>query len=232
MIIVIHGDNHSASRDYLQQLITKAKSSGVKDITRLEGKSLDLTQLIQVLDSQSLFGSNRLVVIEYLFARPQSKLKKQIIQQLKSSSATSSHQIILWEPKSLTSAQLKSLGPSQNQYFKLPPAIFKLLEALNPTSPSVTIKLLDQVLQTESPELIISMLVRQVHLLLQIKSTHPPKIAPWQLTRLKTQARSFSSRQLILLNHQLLNLDSQVKVGDNLLTLKDSLIFFIASLSI
>ena len=74
-MIVIHGDNLVASRNRLVELIDQAKSQS-QEIVQLNGDKITSTELLQALESQSLFGTDRLVVIERLFSRVKSKRKR------------------------------------------------------------------------------------------------------------------------------------------------------------
>ena len=95
-MLIIHGDNPVGSRDLLNQQISNYKQKGVKDIVKLDGKKTSLNQVIQSIESQSLFGTDRLVIIENLLTRPKSKDKNEIISYLKNLDTS---EIIIWNQK-------------------------------------------------------------------------------------------------------------------------------------
>jgi len=229
--MAIHGDNTVASRNELFNLISLAKTKGVRDVIRLEGKKLDLTVLIQATSSQSLFGTDRLVIIEDLFSRPQSQTKKQLLGYLKTiHSNTFSPDIFIWDKKLLTPTELKSIGNPQNHPYKLSKYLFAFLDSLKPGNSRTSLQLLHQTLDSEAPELIVFLLARQLHLLIQVKSQARLRLAPWQINKLKSQAASFSLNQLLKFHHTLLTLDTRAKTGQNLLELSSELDILIVNL--
>ena len=66
-MIILHGDNQVASRQHLTTLKQAATKLG-KQITELAGE-VSLELLMPAAESNSLFGSSNLVVIENLFLR-------------------------------------------------------------------------------------------------------------------------------------------------------------------
>lgn len=231
MFTVLHGDNTVASRNQLNALITQHKSRGVKDTIRLDGKTITPTDLIQALETQSLFGTDRLVIIEDLLTRPKSKTKTDLAAYLKTiSSQPNIPSIIIWEQKPLTTPQLKSLGNPPHQVYKLSKKLWNFLDSLKPQNSKQSLQLLHQTLDQEAPEMVFAMLVRQVRLLIQTKDNTKLKIAPWQINKLKNQASHFSLQQLLNLHKQLLTLDHQTKTGQNLLTLSSSLDILVTNL--
>ena len=61
-MIVIHGDNTVLSRDHLLQI-----KKSYLEVVEFNTKTLLLADLIQAIESSSLLGESRLVVIEGLF---------------------------------------------------------------------------------------------------------------------------------------------------------------------
>jgi len=228
MFIILHGDNQVASRQKLNELITAQKSAGVEEIIRLDGAKIDQNQLVQEAASTSLFGSNRLVVIESLFSRVKSQQKKALLQYLHQS-MSDLPEIIIWEPKALTKTDLKSFTSVQIQEFKLTKTLFSFLDSLRPGNSSASFRLLEKTRQHEADELIFFMLVRQVRLLIQVKD-QVAKLPPWQKQKLTRQANQFSTQQLISLHHQLLEIDRSIKTGKTLLPLSAHLDLLLAKL--
>ena len=113
--------------------------------------------------------------------------------------------------------------------FKLDPVVFKFLESNAPTNQKNLLPLWQKYRSSEEPEIIVTMLARQIRLLLLVKSQAPTgpedflRLSPWQKSRLSSQSQHFTLTSLLELHHQLLNLDYQNKTGTSLLSLPDSL---------
>ena len=150
MITVIHGDNQSLSRQFL--------NDSAKDFIRLESSELTPESLTQNLESASLFGGCRGVVINHL---PKDNFLK-IIAQNKDKN------VYIWEKKSLTSAVCKKLillGFVLKE-FKLPKTVFKFLNSLSLKDFRETIKI-------EPVELVFYLLHRRIAQ--QIQKNSDPK---------------------------------------------------------
>lgn len=227
-MIVLHGDHAVASRQALLDQVESAKKHGLTDIIWLNGQKLTITDLIQALESHSLLGSDRLVIIENLHKRLQSQAKKRLLSYL--GSIETATQVILWESKPLTKTQLKTLGNPQAKLFKIPQTIFTFLDSLRPNNPRQSLTLLHQTTQQNAPELVFSLLVRQVRLMIQVKDRASTKLPPWQKGKLSRQAASFTSNQLLLLHRHLLEIDTQIKTGTSLGDLSGSLDLLLATL--
>ena len=229
MNLILHGDNVVASRQKLAELIQKANKLGVKEIIKLDGKTLSETQLRQALEAKSLFGADKLVVIEKLLSRQRSKEKNKLVDIL----ASSSSQVILWEAKSITKAALNKLKDCEVLAFKTPAAIFKFLDSLKPGNAQQSLIHLHHELSSEAPELIFYMLSRRVSDLIiaqDQKASILLKAAPWQKSRLSSQSRNFTTDQLLKLHQNLLSVDESIKTGRNLLPLNSQLDLILAKL--
>lgn len=148
MITVIHGDNFVLSRKFL--------NDSAKDFIRLESTELTPESLTQNLESTSLFGSDRGMVINHL---PKDNFLK-ILSQNKVKN------IFIWEKKSLTPAVCKkliSLGFVLKE-FKLTKTVFKFLNSLSLIDFHDTIK-------HEPVELVFYLLHRRISQRLQNQAT-------------------------------------------------------------
>jgi len=213
-LFVVHGEKVAASRLKLTELIEQAQKNG-QEIGRLENKNITLPNLEQALSGQSLFGSPTTLVVEGLFSLPHSKARTQLIDFIASHTGESS--IIIWDKKSLTKTQLKTLHPTQDFEFKPSPVLFQWLDAFSPLSGTKKrqLELLHQAIQTESAEFCAIMLARQIRLLIQAKTGVSLKGAPFMIAKLKKQSNSFSLEQLLALHTQLLELDLKTKTGNS-----------------
>ena len=71
-MLILHGDNLVASRQLLIEKIKPFKARNA-EVVKLNGAKVDLTEIQQALESQSLFGLERLVVIVGLLSAPVGK---------------------------------------------------------------------------------------------------------------------------------------------------------------
>ncbi|MEK7091078.1 MAG: hypothetical protein AAB887_01045 [Patescibacteria group bacterium] len=142
--MILHGDNQVASR----QALLAAKEG--KPTLEFMGSDLSLDQLVNAVETNSLFGQANTVIIEGLFSQRPSTNKKVIIEYLESHQDSD---IIIWEGKDVTS-QLKNI--TSVKIFDLPKYIFSFLD-------SPTISGLHQVLQTMPAEQIMASLATRAH---------------------------------------------------------------------
>ncbi len=211
-LIILHGDNTVASRSTLQQHIENARLKGC-EIRRLDAINLNVQQLSDALGSQELFTSEAVIVIEDLFALPKSGRKDELLRMV---SATD-QPMIIWEKKTLTTTQLKQFSSAQIQLFKTSSTLFAWLDTLGTPDRSKTYALFEKAIESDGVELCFAMLIRQVRLLMQIKTGVEIKLAPFAISKLHNQAKLFTEQQLLALYHQLVEIDLKQKTsGSNL----------------
>jgi DNA polymerase III delta subunit len=230
MFILIHGEDQVKTRQELQNQISKTKQSGITDIITLDGKSAALDSIIQNLESGSMFGVNdRLCIIENTHKNRSKTELKEVVTYLAGLEPKSIN-CILWEDHELTPGQVKAISNAQVIQIKLSPAIFKLTDALVPNTHLINIiPLLITACDQDSPEMVITMLARQLRLMIQ---TFDPaaKIPPWQKAKLTTAAHGFSLPRLISLHHQLAQIDLHNKTGKRPSNLQSELISWLINL--
>lgn len=217
MITLLHGDNIEASRQELNTLKLQVKG---KEIRELEGKGLDAAMLAQALESSSLFGGNTLVVIEHLFSSLGKKTS--LVKEYATKIGQASADVIIWEEKEIGKTAVDHLGKNVNvRLFKTPVIIFKFLDALKPNNVSVAIPLFEQLIETDAPELVFSMIVRRIRQLVQL-SDHviPEGLQGWQAKSLTNQARFFTIEKLLSMEKQLLDIEYSLKTGSSPFTLR------------
>lgn len=226
-MIIIHGDDIVAARNHLNELIEKGKNSAA-GASSFEAHDLDLTKLTQVLEGITLFGQQPMIIVEGLFSLQKSKNKDLLVEFL---SKYQDRQIILFENKALSASLLKTFTKAKVFGHKPAALIFTFLDSLKPGSAATSLKLLSQLENAnQPPELIFAMLVRQIRLLIQALDPDDLKVAPWQKTRLTSQARAFGEKGLVNLHDDLYHIDKQLKTGANPLDLSTQLFNLIASL--
>lgn len=217
MITLLHGDDTNASRTELQRLVTSAKG---KEIRELNGRSVDMTLLTQALESTSLFGDERVVVIENLFAKLGRKTK--LIEDLARiiERSAKSTDIILWEDGIVGTTVLKALPNAQVKLFKLPVLLFQFLDGLRPRAAGILLPQLKLLTAHEPAEIVYTLLVRRVRQLIQLTDhVTPAGVSPWQLSRLTAQARLFTMDELVQMHTSLTDMDIAIKTGTTPFTL-------------
>ena len=231
MLTIIHGDNQITSRQALVDEIVQAKNAGLEVIT-LEANKLELGKLQQTLSSQSLFGQEKLIIIETLHSLPTSKRKKSPIELIiTTTNQPNSPQIVLWEKRSLTKTMLKKFSQAKVQEFKISKKLWYFLDTL--VNPQVKLKkqleLFDEACQQEEVHFVYLMIIRQIRLLIQAKEGHFSG-APFMIAKFKKQATYFSLPKLLKLHQQLFEIEKKQKTSTNLLDLKSELDLFLISL--
>lgn len=203
MITIFHGDNYVLSRRALNQSLTKTPE-------RFEAQNLTEETLTQALESNPLFQTPKLFVINNLLTLPCSQLKEKLIKIVINNSAS---EIYLWEKKTLSPAIKKQFAKAVIKEFKLPASLFNFLDTFE-------IKNFHQALINNPAELIFYLLHRRISQLIQtLDDPASLKAAPWQIGKLKSQAKKYSLDQLLDFHQKLLTLDEQLKTSQSVLSL-------------
>lgn len=237
MITILHGDNQVASRERFNQLREEAKSSE-KEVITIDGKGIVLTDLIQNLESHSLFTIPKTVFIENLIAslRMGTKSRETVIEYLIAGRFDAD--AVLWESKSVGKSllKLKKQKHVQIEDFKLPVVIFKFTESLTPATISDALYYYHEAVKTSPAEVVFAMIVRQFRIMLalatgaQIEET--TKMSSWVKGNAFRQSAQFDKEKLTKLYKQLLILDYQAKSGRTPFDLTKSTEQFIMSFAI
>lgn len=221
MQVILHGDNTIHSRQALVHLKQTFKTSQPNvEIIYLNGKKLSLFDLIQATESPSLYGSDRLIILEDLFRCPSKTTLSQALQFL--SDLSTQYSLIIWESKLIPVSQLKKLPHFTPQLFKYSSVTFKFLDQVYPRNALQYLPLYRSACLKDSPELVFHMLVRQLRLLITVSEPLNP-LPPWQIGKIKKQAASFTSTQLIRLHDALTDLDWRNKSGQTVGTFASEL---------
>lgn len=113
--------------------------------------------------------------------------------------------------------------------------MFAFLENIRPKN-TKTIELFHKALETNEADLLFHMLVRQFRLLLAVSTedSNPidevKRMAPWQKSRLTSQARNFSQRQLATSLKKLFVIDLNHKTGKETMPISITIDFFLLAL--
>lgn len=214
-----------ASRNRLTSCVNDFKG----EVVRLEGDKLDLTNLKQSLESQSLFGQDRLVIIENLFKRRPSKDKESLINYLKKEQPKN---LILWEAAKIDGRSLTSFAKAKIEKLEIGKMLFRFMDNLCPNSQKAIICLFHQALEQSEPELVLFMLERQLRQMIiahDLGEKGLTELPSWKKAILVRQARKFKLNQLIRLYLKLLNIEYNQKTGKTPLSLTSQLDLWLAS---
>lgn len=229
MMTLLHGDNVEASRTEFQRLITEARS---KDIRRLEGRSLDATELVQAYGSNSLFGNKTLLAIENLFSTQLKKAKRieLFIELLKEIHHEAD--LIVWEEKELPKTLLTKINERISvRLFKIPVLIFQFLDSIGPNRGKFLLTTYQKLEEIQAAEIIFLMISRRLRQLLMVScGVAPEGLQLWQSNKLRAQIRLFTTERLRELYAQLLRIDFSIKSGTSPFSLDSHIRQFLLSL--
>lgn len=221
MITLIHGDNIEESRKAFVELKKKFKP---QDLREIDGKSIDLTTLAQALHSDSLFGKDRVVVIENALTFVAKKPKH--LELL----LTGEHSI-LWEGKEVPASILKYFAKADIKLFKIPKRIFQFLDSLSPSKTTPLLDLYTNLEETNIPEVIFSMISKRFRQLIMVADGVTLEgMQGWQMSKLRMQAKFFDKRSLQDLYAKLLDIDASIKTGESPFSLSSHIRQFLVSL--
>ncbi|MCL5676181.1 MAG: hypothetical protein M1120_03585 [Patescibacteria group bacterium] len=230
MITVVHGSNQVLTRNSLNSFRQK-----YQEVLILNGKNLTKNDLELGLKSQSLFGQDKLLIIENYFQG--KKNREEVVKYLNSLPET--QEIVFWEDRESKIADLKKLNPKNSRIlqFNFPTVIFKFLDSLYPGNHKVSYVLFESCLEQNEAEMIFFMTVKLFRNLLLTKNVNDKKeqnfpddylkISSWQKQKLFVQAKLFETKDLILLYNKLLNLDYEIKTGESGIDMETGLKLFI-----
>ena len=212
-MLIIHGEDIKRSYEFLQQNLASYRLQNV-DIYSHNIADMDITSLRQEIGSDNLFSDKKVVVISGLLSSAKSKAKEEIAKMLSGQGHT---EIILYETKEVTPTSLKLFQGSRNEVFKVNPIIFKLMDSLRPGYQKAIFSLYNQVIESGmEPEYVFAMLIRQIRLLIQIKTNpNSVRLAPFAKRLFQTQAQYFDTDKLTELHHHLYKIEKKIKTGSS-----------------
>jgi len=224
MISILHGENLVESRKVLVSAMKKARQEGMEVIS-LVGNKTNLAQARNTLQSDSLLGKNRLLIIENLFSSQKTNEKQKIIDFL--GKEKFDNDLIIWEEKEIKSLAL--LPKAEVKIFKIKQSLFQFLESLKPGNSRQMLEFLGQVKNQEEPEMIFYMLIRQIRYLILAKD-RLLTLPDWQRRKFEIQAGYFSQDKLKQIYQQLLEIDYAQKTSGDPYLLASRLDLLIAGL--
>lgn len=219
MITILHGDNIIKSRQALKQLIDQEKSAG-KQTERADAKQLNEASLEELLGSNDLFGTDKLVIIEHLHSLPRSKKKDALVTLI---TENEQKDIVLIEKRALTPAMLKKFAKAKILEFKSSSSLFKWLDLLGSRNENEKLKLLSEAVESDGDYFCFIMFIRQIRLLIQAKDGGKIAGPPFVVQKINSQARQFSLEKLLAIHEKLYKLDRLQKTSRTPLSLAQEL---------
>ena len=211
MLLLLHGENVSASRSALLEL---KKNYSSDSISVFDAKKFDEDEFVRVCETPSMFADHRLVIIE---GKPSSPP-----HFLTSPPLPPTTDLVFWIPDQLKSSNklfklVKELG-GQIRAFKpaIPKHVFGFLDALGYKNKQKSFLELHRLLdQGESPVYLLTMMVWQIRNLLKVKlslnSGPKPKMNPFVLRKTKGQVKNFEEEELVGVFGKLLEAEVALK---------------------
>lgn len=229
--ILLHGDNPTSLVQKLEKIKEDSEEQG-EEIISLDAHQLSSEAVYQATQSASVFSREKTIILENA-----SQLDPELPWSGFSPDIT---KLVLKENKKLSAGQisvLTKLFPDLQVFeFKQDLIVFKFLDSLAPLNQKGFFPLWLKYRQTEAPEIILVMIVRQLRLCLIAKSDDRSasdefsKLSPWQKQKIDGQSRLFNVQQLKFLLGKLSQLDYLSKSGQNPSTLASSLELFLLSI--
>lgn len=218
-ILIISGDDKQKAYERLNEILAKAKKKSWQIVRiRADGPF----SLSETLSSASLFGKNRLFVLE-----DPLKFKASEFSWLKKQAEKIEGTLIILLEGTASSDFLKKLPKQVKiEQYKLPKIIFNLLDSFYPGNESQIIKTLHEAAKRYAPEFILTLLAGRLKEIYWLK-TDPESLSfpSWRMGKLKKQAEYFSVAKLARLIDLLAEQDVKAKTsGVNIIDLLDFVI--------
>jgi len=216
MIYIFHGDNTELSRKSFIEAIAKLKAGVTNEVVRLNGTDIVQSDLIQALESQSLFGGDRIVAIEGLFSRRISKEKDSLLSYLALSPCPLP--LLLWEGKKILATGLKKFAGKNGveiKEFKISSLLYKFLDQIIPENGRVVSATFNNLILEEPVELVFYLLVKRLtELILESPSSgQGGGYDDWRREKLIEQASKWTGKGLVNFHKRLTEIDEAIKTG-------------------
>lgn len=229
MVTLIHGEDTVAGRKALDDLKNKYPES---EKVLLDGSKVSLTDIITATDSLSLFGAEKLIIIENLLSGVFSKEKEIVLSYLLDSKSTA--EIVLWEQKEIGKTIINKYFKGAKIIYCHPPAVlFKFLDSIGGAPLNDILSMFHKLKKDQEAEFILSMLIRQWRYLIIASDLGREGFAgmpSWQAYKFQSQTKYFNLEALISSYRQLLSIDMKAKSGLIPLSVDQQLDIFFASL--
>ena len=207
MITLIHGDDSEKIEASLISIISKTKP------IRIDGVKIKLKELEEQILGGSLFGEESIFVIENIF---KNKKRKELLDLIKENSDNFSGVFV--ERGKVNKRDLSSLKFNAVVEHLLPQYYFKFLDDFYPQNGKSLVNLYTELLKTMTAEQIYYSLVKRIRGLIAVKlgmTNHSEvgRFAPWQLGKLKQQARMWTEGELLSFYKKIFEIEVKMKSG-------------------
>jgi len=125
MLYIFHGDDQYLSLQAFQAKIAEYQNF---ESLRFDNKNIDFEKLNQFVNSQSLFGNDKLLILD----NPYSLIKANLDKLVKIILGNIDIDIIIWQERSLKPTENNIFGPAKITKFPLDKKLFATLNALRP----------------------------------------------------------------------------------------------------
>lgn len=229
MITLIHGDDLVASRKKLEE---EKKQDGTTEIIYLDGTKLTLPDLVSACGTKSLFGNQKVILIENLLLKGITKDKLELISYLGKSDI--SYPVIIWENREVQKTTVKKYFAKAKEIRCQPPLlVWRFLDSIGVQPSNQLLPLFHAVLEQREAELIFALFLHKFRYLIiasDLGKKGLAELSPWQINKLMYQSRYFSTEKLINLYRLLLSFDYKIKSGQTPYALSQLLDIFLATL--
>lgn len=225
MITVVCGEDTVSSFNYYQLLKKDFKKKGyqVVDIPSSEIENISLW----MGEAVSLFSDKKVFFTENLNKKLSRKANLKINQIVSSLIKDKSVEVYSWE-EGVSSRELKFPKGALIKEFKLKETIFKLQDALYPGNLKNFLAIFEKLLETVDEHFIFIMLAKHIRsLILAKQGEFSSKLFPWQIQKLKNQAKKWDEEKLINLYDSFYQIDVLEKTSCNPFPLHKSLILLL-----
>lgn len=218
MITFICGEDTISSRKYFIELKNTFKSRNVfiKDISPAE--VFDINKWLG--SSVGLFNDKTVFFTEELNKKINKK-NQVLYDRLTLIAETKNIEIFVWENCSGRDIKLKTISIKE---FKPSKNIFKLLDLVVPGNRKIFIGMLTEIISKDNDFFVFQMLIKHIRSLILVKEgLTAPKLASWQIAKLKALARSWKIENLVLFYQSLYKIEKGVKTSTTPFLLAKSL---------
>ncbi len=207
-IFVIHGDDTIKSYARLTTFIETAKKRNW-EVLPIDHDTKN--SLREILSMPSLFGDERFYVVKDV-----KIITDKDIEWI-NKSKTTGNLVLFSERKILATFLKKFKGIEKTEEFSLPFLVFKFLDYLYPGNIKQVLNSLSDLLKTQAPEFIFSLISKHMRDLYWSTLSDKPTYPSWRVSKLSSQASKFKPHQLKKIISDLSKIDYNAKIGQAVL---------------
>jgi len=204
-IVVIYGDNETASRGRLASILRGVKKKNW-EVQRFDaGKE---KRIFEKLSTSPMFSGEILFVIDDF-----PKLQRDVIAWINEKYDSTEGSLLLYSAKTVPKKTLQTLPKNiKFEEFKLPRKIFTFLDSFIPGNSKACLSLHHDLIPNENPEFVFAMIGRHVRDMYWITEGGEGIDYPsWRKSKLTRQAERFSDNKLKTIINDLAEADVRSK---------------------